>query len=123
GLRRRGLVGDLVLDTYHPETGRYGSGAAMAAAEELFAADSAAVVAQLNALAGSPQLHPHALTAASMVDLTAAMAGDRAAGMRWLIEHPELAGRAHVRDRDTVRQAVSLAGLDHRDRKLPGLAD
>ncbi len=110
-LRRRGLVGDLTLDTYHPETARYGSGAAMAAAEALFAADSAAVVAQLTALAGSREVHAHALTAASLVDLVCAMTGSRPAGMRWLIDHAELAGHGSVGDRHVLRQALSLAGL------------
>ncbi|MGH3776470.1 MAG: thiopeptide-type bacteriocin biosynthesis protein [Pseudonocardiaceae bacterium] len=111
-LRRRGLIGDLVLDTYHPETARYGSGAAMAAAEAVFAADSAAVLAQLTALAASREVHPYALTAASLVDLAAATTGSQPAGMRWFIDHAELAGHAPVRDRDILRQAVSLADLD-----------
>jgi thiopeptide-type bacteriocin biosynthesis protein len=110
-LRRRGLVGDLTLGTYHPETARYGSGAAMAAAEALFAADSAAVVAQLTALASSREVHPHALTAASLVDLVCAMTGSLPTGMRWLIDHAELAGHASVGDRDVLRQALSLAGV------------
>ncbi|MGH7750353.1 MAG: thiopeptide-type bacteriocin biosynthesis protein, partial [Candidatus Dormibacteria bacterium] len=74
-MRRRGLIGDLVLDTYHPETARYGSGAAMAAAEAVFATDSAAVLAQLTALAAAREVHPHALTAASLVDLACTMTG------------------------------------------------
>ncbi len=45
GLRRLGLIGQVRLDTYYPETGRFGDGAAMAAAESVFAADSAAVIA------------------------------------------------------------------------------
>lgn len=112
-LRRQGLVGDLALDTYHPETARYGPGAAMAAAEALFAADSVAVLAQLKALAASSgvaAVHPQALTAASLVDLTCAMTGSRPAGMRWLVDHPQLTGRARVGDRDVLRQALSLAG-------------
>ncbi|MGH3930563.1 MAG: thiopeptide-type bacteriocin biosynthesis protein, partial [Pseudonocardiaceae bacterium] len=47
GLRRRGLIGQVQLDTYYPETGRFGAGAAMAAAEWVFATDSAAAIAQL----------------------------------------------------------------------------
>ncbi|HEX4102753.1 MAG TPA: lantibiotic dehydratase [Pseudonocardiaceae bacterium] len=117
-LRRRGLVGDLTLDTYHPETARYGSAAAMAAAEALFAADSAAVVAQLTALASSPEVHAHALTAASLVDLVCAMTGSRPAAMRWLIDHPELADPASVGDRTVLRQSLSLAGLG-RDEPAP----
>ncbi|MEU7861421.1 lantibiotic dehydratase [Nonomuraea sp. NPDC049141] len=109
-LRGRGLVGDLVLDTYHPETARYGSGEVLAAAEAAFAADSVAVVAQLAALATARQVHPHALTAASLVDLTAAMAKDQAAGVRWQIDHPPR-GPAPASDRAVVRQAVGLADL------------
>ncbi|MBT2226593.1 lantibiotic dehydratase [Nonomuraea sp. NEAU-A123] len=109
-LRGRGLVGDLVLDTYHPETARYGSGEVLAAAEAAFAADSAAVVAQLAALSAARQVHPHALTAASLVDLTAALAKDQAAGARWQIEHPP-SGPAPANDRAVVRQAVGLADL------------
>ncbi len=108
GLRRQGLIGDLGVDTFHPETARYGTGAVLAAAEALFAADSAAVLAQL---AASRRDHPRALTAASMADLAAAMRGGRSAGMRWLIDHPP-AGNAPARDRDGVRRAVALAGLD-----------
>lgn len=108
-LRRRGLIGDLILDTYHPETGRYGAGPTMAAAEALFAADSVAVLAQLTALASSREIHPQTLTAASLVDLVCAMTGSRFAGMRWLIDHAELAGHAPVRDRELLHQALRLA--------------
>ncbi|MGH3778300.1 MAG: lantibiotic dehydratase [Pseudonocardiaceae bacterium] len=108
-LRRRGLIGELTLDTYHPESGRYGSGPAMAAAEALFAADSAAVLTQLTAQASSWEMHPQALTAASLVDLVCAMTGSRHAGMRWLIDRPALAGHAAIRDREMLRQALLLA--------------
>ncbi len=81
----------------------------MAAAEALFVADSAAVLIQLTALASSRELHPQALTAASLVDLVCAMTGGRPAGMRWLIDHPGLAGHAPVRDREVLRQAFRLA--------------
>ncbi|MEU8140612.1 lantibiotic dehydratase [Nonomuraea sp. NPDC048901] len=107
-LRGRGLVGDLVLDTYHPETARYGAGEVLAGAEAIFAADSVAVVAQLAALSAARHVHPHALTAASLVDLTAALMRGRAAGARWQIEHPP-AGRGAPNDREVVRQAIGLA--------------
>jgi thiopeptide-type bacteriocin biosynthesis protein len=110
GLRRRGLVGDLVLDTYHPETARYGPGPALAAAEAVFAADSAAAVAQLAAMAASRRTHPYALTAASLADLAAALTGSVPAGMRWLIEHPP-AGRAPGYGREVVGQALAMTNM------------
>ena len=39
-------------ETYYPETARFGGTAVMDAAEEFFAADSAAAVAQLDRAAG-----------------------------------------------------------------------
>jgi thiopeptide-type bacteriocin biosynthesis protein len=84
-LRRRGLAGDLLLDTYRPETGRFGGGTAMIAAEMLFAADSAAALTQLgSAGAGDGR----ALTAASLADLAGALLGGRHEGLRWLADHP-----------------------------------
>jgi lantibiotic biosynthesis protein len=111
-LRQRGLIGDLTLDTYHPETGRYGSGPAMAAAETVFVADSAAALVQLAAVAGLRDVRPQALTAASLVDLAGAMMGGRPAGMRWLVEHQDFSGTTAVRDRDMLRQAIRLGGAD-----------
>lgn len=109
GLRERGLLGEISFDTYRPEIGRYGTGAAMAAAEELFAADSAAVLAQLTALSAPGGLHPQALTAASLVDLVVAMTGSESAGMRWLTDHPELATDAPMRDREIRQQTLRIA--------------
>lgn len=110
-LRRAGLIGDLTLDTYYPETARYGSSAALAAAEAVFAADSTAVLAQLRALAAARHVHPYALIGASLADLASAMTGSRAAGMRWLLDHAHLGQAAPVRNRDVLRQAVSLADI------------
>ncbi|MFF0067029.1 thiopeptide-type bacteriocin biosynthesis protein [Streptomyces sp. NPDC005279] len=117
GLRRHGLVGEIAFDAYRPETGRYGTGAAMEAAEELFAADSAAVLAQLRCLSASRKIHPQALTAASLVDLAGAVAGGRAAGMCWLTGHADVAAGAPAQDRDVRRQTLRLA-----DSGLPGLS-
>lgn len=109
GLRQLGLIGETTFDIYQPETGRYGVGAAMTAAEALFAADSAAVLAQLTTLSVSGELHPSALTAASLADLAVAMTGSRSAGLRWLTDHPRLAGQAPVRDREILRQTLRIA--------------
>jgi lantibiotic biosynthesis protein len=39
------------------------------------------------------------------------MTGSQSAGMRWLIDHAHTGQAAPVRDRDVLRQAVSLADL------------
>lgn len=85
-LRQAGILGGIVLDTYRPEAGRYGEGPALAAAEALFAADSAAVIAQLAIAAVSP-VDPLVLTAVSMTDLVTAFTGDTAAAQAWLTGH------------------------------------
>ncbi|MCG5446189.1 lantibiotic dehydratase [Micromonospora sp. NIE79] len=105
-LRRQGLAGDLSLDTYHPESGRYGDGQALVAAHELFAADSTAALAQLSAQP-EHQVNRHVLTAASMIDLAAAMLGSRNDACEWLVAHPEQAGPTPI-DRYLLRQAVTL---------------
>jgi thiopeptide-type bacteriocin biosynthesis protein len=84
-LRQHGLLGRMLLDTYYPETGRYGFDAAMAAAEQVFAADSAAALAQRQ-MAAHDAIAPEAITVASLVDLTVAFVGDIPTGMRWLID-------------------------------------
>jgi len=105
-LRRRGLASDLVLDTYRPETGRFGRGPALAAAETLFAADSAAAAAQL---ASAGPADPCALTSASLADLAAALLGGPQAGMQWLRDHPVPADREPLA-RDARLQALVLTG-------------
>jgi thiopeptide-type bacteriocin biosynthesis protein len=84
-LRSRGLLGRVQLDTYYPETGRYGFGAAMTAAEHVFAADSTAALAQTH-LAANAGIPAHAITAAGLVDLTMSFTGNAADGIRWLID-------------------------------------
>ncbi|WP_436499607.1 lantibiotic dehydratase [Actinokineospora sp. HUAS TT18] len=81
-LRKRGLISHLSLDTYQPETARFGAGPAMATAEMVFAADSAAAAAQRHT-----PLDTHALTAASLIDITTALHGDVDTGMDWLIDN------------------------------------
>jgi thiopeptide-type bacteriocin biosynthesis protein len=113
-LRRGGLITDLVLAAYWPETARYGTGITLAAAETLFAMDSAAAVAQLAMQAAAPGIRSRALTAASLADLVTAMSGGQEAGTSWLIRHPGPAGtaRASEGDRTVLRQALALAGAD-----------
>ncbi|MGG2460146.1 lantibiotic dehydratase [Streptomyces sp. RGM 3693] len=85
-LRGCGLLAHLQLATYQPETGRYGHNEAMDAAHEVFAADSAAALAQIT-LAAHTGLPPEALTAAGLVDLAASYAETPDIGMHWLADH------------------------------------
>ncbi|MGH3771181.1 MAG: lantibiotic dehydratase [Pseudonocardiaceae bacterium] len=99
-VRHRGLLRNIVLDTYYPEVGRYGTGAAMHAAEAVFAADSAAAIAQLT-ITASGTAHPYAVIAASFTDLAAAFAGGLSSGLHWLTDYvnhhpaPALAREIH----------------------------
>ncbi|WP_416963594.1 lantibiotic dehydratase [Streptomyces sp. Agncl-13] len=98
-LRRAGLITHASLETYFPQTARFGGPAVMEAAEEYFAADSAAVLAQLTAQAGPVAPDARAVTAASMVDIAVGLLGDDAKAMRWLV------GNTHT-DRSAPRRAV-----------------
>lgn len=82
----QGLAGDLTFDSYQPEIGRYGPGAAMTAAEEVFSADSRAVAVNLRLLPSSV-IDRTALTAAGMVGVVCGLLGERA-GLDWLVSRP-----------------------------------
>ena len=73
---RHDVVHDYGLHTYRPET-RHGTGATLAAAEAVFAADSRAVVRRL---AGDRL----AATAAGMITIADGFTGD---GLGWLAAH------------------------------------
>jgi thiopeptide-type bacteriocin biosynthesis protein len=94
-------------DTDFPEPGRFGSPAAYAATVTVFAADSAAVLAQLAVTSRRHAPNWRALAAASMVDLTAAVIGDPHEAMRWLITHTRACRPAP--ERAVYDQAVQLA--------------
>ncbi|WP_018543779.1 lantibiotic dehydratase [Streptomyces sp. LaPpAH-108] len=118
-LRSIGLLADLRYPTSYRETGRWGSGRAWEAAEEVFRADSRAVLAQL----AQPQRPgPRTLAAAHTVAIASAFLGSTEAGMRWLIDHiPKTAPRPVPRPQftDAVRLADpsdDWAGL----RRVPG---
>ncbi|WP_198048289.1 lantibiotic dehydratase [Saccharomonospora iraqiensis] len=124
GLRERGLVGRAQFDTYHPETGRFGTDAAMEAAESVFAADSRAVLAQLRTL-DRDAVPGKALAAASMVNLACSFHDAPDGGMRWLIDHARTpSGPAPER---TLREAALRLADPHGDwaavRALPGGGD
>jgi thiopeptide-type bacteriocin biosynthesis protein len=109
-----GLVGALQFHTYLPETGRYGSDDALSAAEAVFAADSAAAVAQLaTTTSTSPPTAVQALTAASMLDLVTAFTDTPHDGWDWLIHHaPRTVTR--LPGRDLRAAAIALAHPDRR---------
>lgn len=83
-LRDHGLSPRLCIDTYYPETGRYGAGAQLEAAEAVFATDSAALLDHLNA----PEQERYAQVAATMVHIAAVLTDGHEAGLRWHIDHP-----------------------------------
>jgi thiopeptide-type bacteriocin biosynthesis protein len=118
-LRRYRLAGGLVFDTYYPEIGRYGAGAAITAAEAVFAADSRAVLAQLD-LQRTGMVPAQAVIAASLTDTVIAFTGDTTAGLRWLVDRPVERGPV---PRDAAAWAFRLAGPDSdraRLSELPG---
>lgn len=113
-LRADGVAARLTIDTYLPETGRYGAGEAMDAAESVFAADSAAVAAQLR-LAAEFGMNPAVLTAVGMVDIVAGFLGDLGVAMEWLRVRPVPAGTSAA-DRAVLATASGLASQDAPDR-------
>jgi thiopeptide-type bacteriocin biosynthesis protein len=123
GLRDAGLAGRIVFDTYYPETGRYGSGAAMTAAETVFAADSTAALAQL-ACTAAGGVFVQALTAASLASIVVAFTGTTAEAMRWLAARIPNIPVPVPPPRPVHDQALRLAAAQDNDctavRALPG---
>ncbi|MDI3102053.1 lantibiotic dehydratase [Streptomyces sp. AN-3] len=78
------LASHLVLDGYRPETGRYGTGPAMAAAEALFVADS---LLARHVLTDLPHLDLEVLCALSMIDIAEGFLGTRE-GRTWMATAP-----------------------------------
>ncbi|MGA5354175.1 lantibiotic dehydratase [Streptomyces thermodiastaticus] len=110
-LRAEGLIQRVQWDTDEPETGRYGTGPALQAAEHVFAADSAAALAQL--ALPVPAGHRPAVTAASLVDIATAFLGSPATAWAWLTANlSQNEGDAAPRDLQDL--AVRLAAPDPR---------
>ncbi|MFD5319198.1 lantibiotic dehydratase [Streptomyces sp. NPDC127098] len=104
-LRELGLLADLRYPTSYREMGRWGSGAAWEAAEEVFRADSRAVLAQLTQ---HQRPNQRALVAAHTVAITSAFLGSSEAAMRWLTEHTPPTAPEPV-PRSQFAEAVRLA--------------
>ncbi|MGH3801436.1 MAG: thiopeptide-type bacteriocin biosynthesis protein [Pseudonocardiaceae bacterium] len=103
-----GLLAHLNLGTYQPQHGRYGHEAAMAA-EDVFAADSAAALAEM-AMATRAGIPSPAVAVSSMADLAACFAALPEVGCRWLIDLlPQEKGRLQRSLRDA---ALLLVGAD-----------
>ncbi|MEV3853049.1 lantibiotic dehydratase [Streptomyces sp. NPDC050095] len=98
------LLARLTLKPYRPQTGRYGTGAAIDAAHDVFAADSAAALAQIR-LVSRTDIAPQALTAVSLVFLASQLLPSVEDGWRWLIENTPAHGRP---DRAHRAQALQL---------------
>ncbi|GLF99270.1 lantibiotic dehydratase [Streptomyces yaizuensis] len=105
GLRRRRLLAQLTLATYQPQAGRYGHGTAMQAAHSVFAADSAAAVAQIHTALGGTD--GQALAAASLVDLAVRFAPTAEEGLHWLVR--DLRRQKGPLDRSLRDRALDLA--------------
>ncbi|MET9565442.1 lantibiotic dehydratase [Streptomyces tauricus] len=104
-LRSIGLLADLRYPTSYREMGRWGSGMAWEAAEEVFRADSRAILAQL---AQSRRPGRRTLVAAHTVAIASAFLGTTEAGMQWLIDHIPLTAPVSV-PRPQFTEAVRLA--------------
>ncbi|WP_370134061.1 lantibiotic dehydratase [Streptacidiphilus sp. EB103A] len=104
-LRAAGLLSDLRFPTSYREVGRWGSGAAWDAAEEVFRADSRAVVTQL---AQRQRPVQRALVAAHTVAIATAFLGSPEAAMRWLVTHIPAAAPSPV-PRPQFTETVRLA--------------
>ncbi|OHV40881.1 MULTISPECIES: lantibiotic dehydratase [Pseudofrankia] len=86
-LQARGMLAGIALVGYQPQPGRYGTGAALEAAEAVFAADTAAAIAQLAGAAPSA-VPAQALAAASLARLAFAFAPDPTTGAHRLLALP-----------------------------------
>jgi thiopeptide-type bacteriocin biosynthesis protein len=104
-LRGAGLLADLRYPTSYREMGRWGAGAAWDAAEEVFRADSRAILVQLSQVR---RPHHRSLVAAHTASIASAFLGSPQAGMRWLTDHIPPTAPASV-PRQQFTDAVRLA--------------
>lgn len=103
-----GIISDLALDTYRPETERYGGPLAIEAAERLFFADTQSVLAQLVAReSGELDLPMPLLLAANHLDLAMRIYGP--GWQDWLLSaYPK--GPHHRAFQECRREAMRVLG-------------
>ncbi|MEB8339772.1 lantibiotic dehydratase [Streptomyces endophyticus] len=118
-MTERGLLQHHSLEAYHPDTGRWGHGLALVAAEHLFATDSQAALAQLT-LVERTSTAPEVVAAASLVDIASAYTGSLAAGMTWLLRLPHQPSASGVQTRDHVLELADPTSDFRALRILPG---
>lgn len=123
GLRREHLLSRVSLTTHEPQSGRFGHGPALEHAQDVFVADSTAALVQISTAARAG-VHPQALAAASLVDLSVSYTGSAHAGLGWLIrelrhEH----GRLDPALRDQALDLADPHGTWTTLRSLPGGLD
>ncbi|MEV5237885.1 lantibiotic dehydratase [Streptomyces cinnamoneus] len=110
-LRERGLLQDLTLCAYEPEIERYGGAGAMTAAEQVFRADSLAVLEVLHARAAARwQVSGPELAAASIVQLARQFAGVLGDGHALLLTTGP--GYQHTSTRQRARARSFLTPAD-----------
>ncbi|MFF3640441.1 lantibiotic dehydratase [Streptomyces sp. NPDC002564] len=108
-LHRAGLLREVRYPTSYPETGRWGSGPAWHAAEDVFRADSRALLTQLR----QPQRPSRrALVAAHTIAIASGFLGSIPMAMRWLIDHIPAQAPEPV-PRNELREAVQVADPRH----------
>ncbi|MFE9963766.1 lantibiotic dehydratase [Streptomyces sp. 900116325] len=110
-LHRTGLAAGLVLAPYQSQTGRFGSEAAMDAAHQVFAADSAAALAQIQLTERTDAVAPQALAAASALHLVTPLTPNIAAAEEWLVRNlPQSTGRLNRALRTQVLELAAPNG-------------
>jgi lantibiotic biosynthesis protein len=106
-LHSLGLASGLALAVYQPQTGRFGQESAMDAAHQVFAADSAAAIAQIQLTDHTDAFYPQALAAASALHLVTHLAPSSAEAEEWLVRNlPQGTGRLN---RTLRSQVLELA--------------
>jgi thiopeptide-type bacteriocin biosynthesis protein len=118
-LHGQGLLADLTLRPYQPQTGRYGPDEE--AAERVASADSAAALAQIT-MADQAGVPLQAITAASMTRIAASLAPDARTGYQWIADRlPRAAAAADRSLRDTAIELASSGDCEVRHRPGGGL--